>query len=70
MGTTAKMLDVNLGISKMHIRLKGQPNEPAIMEGNWHKKINSEESLWNIERDGEKSTMTVSLEKREGRNWW
>jgi len=69
MGTTAKMLDVNLGISKMHIKLKGSKDAP-ILEGVWHKKTNSEESLWNLERDGEKSTMTITLEKREGRNWW
>lgn len=63
------MLDVNLGISKMHVKLK-ESNQPVILEGNWHKKINSEEALWNLERDGDKSTMTISLEKREGRNWW
>jgi hypothetical protein len=69
MNTTAKMLDVNLGISKMHIKLKGS-KEPALMEGQWHKKVNSEECLWNLEREGEKSTMTITLEKKEGRNWW
>lgn len=64
------MLDVNLGISSMHIKYKGKPNEPAIMDGKWHKKVNSEECLWNLERSGAKSTMTISLEKKEGRNWW
>jgi len=49
--TMAKELDVNLGISKMHIKYKGKPNEAAIMEGNWHKKVNSEECLWNLERN-------------------
>lgn len=54
----------------MHVKLKGKPSEPAILEGKWHKKVNSEECLWNLERSGGKSTMTLTLEKKEGRNWW
>ena len=41
------------------------------MEGNWHKKVNSEECLWNLERNEKgQCTLALSLEKKEGRNWW
>ena len=50
--------------------MKGKPDEPALLQGKWCKKIKAEESIWNIERDGEKSTMTITIEKFEGRNWW
>ena len=70
MATKANMLDVKIGISNIKISYKNKPNEPALLEGKWHKKINSSESFWNIERDGEKVTMNITLEKSEGKNWW
>lgn len=69
-GVTAKMLDVQLNINDIRIGYKGKKDEPALLEGKWCKKIKQEESLWNIEREGDKSTMTVTIEKFEGRNWW
>ena len=65
MGTKANMLDVKIGLHNLRIGYKGKPKEPALLEGKWHKKINPGESLWNIERDGDKSTMTLTIEKYE-----
>lgn len=64
------MLDVKLGIHDLKIAYKGKPNEPALLEGKWCKKINPGESLWNIERDGEKANLSLTIEKYEGKNWW
>lgn len=64
------MLDVKIGINNLKIAYKNKPNEPPLLEGKWPKKINSSESFWNIERDGDKSTMNITLEKYEGKNWW
>ena len=40
------------------------------MEGKWNKKINPGESFWSVEKDGDKSTLLITLEKFEGKNWW
>jgi len=69
MGTKANMLEVKIGINDFKVNLKGKAGEP-LCEGKWCKKINSGESIWNIERDGDKSTLSVTLEKFEGKNWW
>jgi len=68
-GTTAKMLDVKIGIHDFKLALKANPSEP-IINGKWHKKIKPEETFWNIERDGGKSTFNITLEKYEDKNWW
>ena len=69
-GTKANMLDVKIGINNLKIAYKNKPNEAPLLEGKWHKKINSSESFWNIEREGDKSTMNITIEKYEGKNWW
>jgi hypothetical protein len=68
-GTKANMLEVKLGINEVKVNLKGKSAEP-ILEGKWNKKINPSESFWSVERDGAKSTLSLTLEKHEGRNWW
>lgn len=40
------------------------------MEGKWHKKINGSESLWSLEKDGDKSVLVITMEKIEQKNWW
>lgn len=67
--TTAKMLDVKIGIHDFKVALKANPSEP-IVSGKWHKKIKPEETFWNIERDGGKSVLNVTIEKYEDKNWW
>jgi len=69
MGTTAKMLDVQIKASEFKLALKANADEPLI-NGKWFKKVNSSECFWNIEREGEKSILNVTLEKSEGKNWW
>uniref|UniRef100_A0A7S3CSN5 CS domain-containing protein n=1 Tax=Strombidium rassoulzadegani TaxID=1082188 RepID=A0A7S3CSN5_9SPIT len=63
------MLDVKLGVNDFKVSFKGKPNEPLI-EGKWCKKINAGESFWSIERSGAQSTLSVTLEKKEGKSWW
>lgn len=63
------MLDVKITMTKLRIALKSKPNEPLI-DGKWCKKIHAEESFWNIERDGGKSTLQITMEKYEKQNWW
>lgn len=68
-GTKGNMIDVKLGISEVKVAMKAKPNEP-IISGKWHKKINSSESFWSIETDGNKKTLLIQIEKKEGQNWW
>jgi len=68
-GTSAKMLDVKIAINNFSVCLKSKPNEPLV-EGKWYKKINPGESFWNIEKDGERAVLNVTIEKFEGQNWW
>ena len=49
---------------QLRVALKSKPNEP-IIDGKWRKKIHAEESFWNIERDGEKSVLQITMEKYE-----
>ena len=49
--------------------MKSKPTEP-IVEGKWYKKINPGESFWNLEKDGEKVTLQVTVDKFDGQNWW
>ena len=69
MSTKANQISVTLGILDVKVFLKSNPTEP-LLEGKWHKKINAGESFWNIDREGEKSTLNLSLEKFEGKCWW
>lgn len=66
--TKANQLDVKLGIHDFKIALKGK--QETLIEGKWCKKINSGESIWNIERDSGKATMNITIVKYEGKNWW
>ena len=69
LGTSAKQLDVKIGINDFKVALKSKPTEP-IVEGKWYKKINPGESFWNLEKDGEKVTLQVTVDKFDGQNWW
>ena len=45
--------------------LKSKPSEPMI-EGKWYKKIKTDDSFWNIEKDDGKSVLSVTIDKFEG----
>ena len=62
-------MDVKLGIHDFKINMKGKAAEPMV-EGKWCKKVNSSESIWSIERDGDKATMNITIVKYEDKNWW
>ena len=68
MDTTAKMLDVKIGINNLSVAIKGKGE--VVVEGKWFKKINSSESLWSIEKEGEKRVLNITIEKFEGQCWW
>ena len=68
-GTSAKMIDVKMAINNFSVALKSKPND-YLVEGKWYKKINPGESFWNLEKDGDKVTLNVTIEKFEGQNWW
>lgn len=55
-GTSAKMLDIKIGIHDFKMAMKANPSEP-IISGKWYKKIKTEESFWNIEKEGDTSTL-------------
>lgn len=57
------MLDVKITPTTLKVAYKNKPNEAPILEGKWNSKVNATESFWNIERDGDKSTLNVTLEK-------
>lgn len=63
------MIDVKIGINDFKLVMKSNLQQP-ILEGKWCKKINSGESFWNIDRDGDKVTLNVTISKYEGKNWW
>lgn len=67
--TAAKNIEVKIGVNDFKLALKSNPSEPLI-SGKFCKKVNPGECFWNIERDGEKSTMNLTLCKHEGKNWW
>lgn len=66
-GIVAKQLDVVMKGASLKIGVKGQP---AIIDGPLHKKIKVAESLWTLEKDGNKRTLQMTLAKVEGMNWW
>ena len=54
--TTAKMLNVTIKMTEFKVALK---TGEVLVEGKWCKKVNAGECFWNIERDGDKSTLNV-----------
>lgn len=67
--TKANQITVKIGVNDFKLALKSKPNEP-MLDAKWCKKINAGESIWSIEKDGDKRTLSVTLEKFEGKNWW
>ncbi len=59
----AANLDVKLTSTKLTAGLKGQP---AIVAGDWFKKIKTDDSMWSVESDGDKRILQLTLQKFEG----
>lgn len=64
---TSKQLDVKILPTKLKVGVKGQE---LIIDGELHKKIKVDDSLWTLESDGAKRTLQLTLQKFEGQNWW
>ena len=45
-------------------------SKEILVEGKWCKPIIADDSFWTINRDGNKSTLMLTLCKKEGKNWW
>lgn len=44
---------------------------PVIVEGDWHKAIMVDDSIWCIETDSAgKRFLQLNLQKKVGQNWW
>ena len=53
---------------KCSIKIKGGA---TLLEGNWHKPILEEDSLWCIETDEKgRKILQLNLTKKQGQNWW
>lgn len=65
--TTAKMLDVNIQSKRLKVGVKGQP---VLIDGELHRKIKKDDSLWTIEADGNKRSLQITFTKFEGQYWW
>eukprot|EP00177_Eucheuma_denticulatum_P005412 GFKZ01009843.1.p1 GENE.GFKZ01009843.1~~GFKZ01009843.1.p1 ORF type:complete len:186 (+),score=33.10 GFKZ01009843.1:1157-1714(+) len=64
-GTTGKDMVVKITDSELFVKVG---NNEAMVNGRFHNKVKADESFWQLDRaDG---TVTVSLEKVDGMNWW
>jgi len=66
-GVKGKDLDVQIKATRLKVGVKGQP---PIIDGELHKKVKMEDSMWNMESDGNKRLMNLTLQKFEGQYWW
>ena len=41
-----------------------------IIDGQLHKKIKKDDTLWSLESDGSKRTLQITLTKSDGMTWW
>lgn len=64
---TSKQLDVQMKSKHLKVGLKGQP---PIIDGELHKKIKGEDSLWTLESDGPRRTLQLTLTKFDNMSWW
>lgn len=66
-GIKAKDLDIQIKQSTLKVAVKGKP---PIIEGEMHKKVKVDDCMWNIESDGTKRLLNLTLQKMEGQYWW
>lgn len=64
---TSKQLDVQIKSKHLKVGVKGQ--QPLI-DGELHKKIKADDSLWTLESDGASRTLQLSLQKVDNMSWW
>jgi len=68
MGMKAKELKIVQSKDKLSVVVAA--SKEVLVEGPWCKPIIADDSFWTINRDGEKSTLMLTLCKKEGKNWW
>lgn len=52
---------------KLTVGVKGQA---PIIDGELHRKIKKDDSLWTIETDGSQRSLQITFSKFEGQYWW
>lgn len=63
----AKDLDVQIKALTLKVGVKGQT---PIVDGEFFKKVKAGDCMWNVESDGNKRLLNLTLTKVEGQNWW
>jgi hypothetical protein len=63
-GTKSKMLDIDIKNTRLKVGLKGQP---PIVDGELHKRVIVDDSLWTLE-DGR--DLVLTLQKDNKMEWW
>lgn len=53
-----------------NLKVEVVASKEILVEGEWCKPIIADDSFWTINRDGNKSTLMLTLCKKEGKNWW
>ena len=56
-------------IKPKHLKI-GIKGQAPVIDGELHKKIKSDDSLWTLEKDGDKRTLQLTLSKFDAMSWW
>ncbi len=52
---------------KLQVGIKGQP---LLIDGELHKKVKIDDSLWTLETDGPKRVLQITFTKFDHMSWW
>lgn len=63
---TAKVLKVDVGVTKLKITLKGQ----VLVEGEFYARIKADDHLWTIDTIDGRKVLSLTFDKLEGMTWW
>lgn len=65
-----KAKDIKVTQTKEKCKVEIVASKEVLVEGKWAKAIIVDDSFWTINRDGGKSTLMLTLCKKEDRCWW
>eukprot|EP01006_Ploeotia_vitrea_P006534 TRINITY_DN13602_c0_g1_i1.p1 TRINITY_DN13602_c0_g1~~TRINITY_DN13602_c0_g1_i1.p1 ORF type:complete len:193 (-),score=42.48 TRINITY_DN13602_c0_g1_i1:56-634(-) len=66
-GTTAKQLDIVIKQTTLKVGIKGQP---PIIDGKLHKAVNTEDSMWSLEKDKNMAILYLQKLNLKHEEWW
>lgn len=61
------MLDVKIQAKKLIVGIKGKDK---IIDGEFCKKVKTDDSFWSVEKDGVKRSLQINLSKINKQEWW